>query len=363
MRLFFRIYSFFLVFLLAVSIGRGFMSLWFVKNGFTYPEVSLFYLIDFGIPAVFLLLVKNFSTSKSFAIALISEVLLMLSYYHFYHPLQLYFSAILAGTTVVFFYVTYNTLYFENTSREKRATSSSFFTLAGPFLGIAIPIIGGFIGQRWGISTMFLISIPILLTTLYLIRFLPKIEFKADLAESLAKTRRINILLLIEGIKDTVAFAAIPIFTLFFVREPLLYGIYLSYLAFISTAATIFLGIISDKLKKRKIILYPSTTLVALTIIALGFSNNLTYWAITTGVFGFISTISGTFVVTLILDSVHEVKAAMVGREFLLGVGRIIGMLIIFTSLALFRSANLALIFIGILYLSVPILVRLQKIY
>lgn len=363
MRVFFRIYSFFLIFLLAVSIGRGFMSLWFIQSGFTYPEVSLFYLIAFAIPAVFLLFLKKFSTNKSFAIALISEIFLMIIYYHFYHPLQLYIAGILAGTTVVFFYVTYNTLYFENTSREKRATSSSFFTLAGPFLGIAIPALGGFIGQRWGISTMFLISIPILLTTFYLIRFLPKIEFKTDLAESLAKTRRINILLLIEGIKDTVVFAAIPIFTLFFVREPLQYGIYLSYLAFISTAATLLLGILSDKFKKRTIILYPTTTLVALTIIALGFSQNLTHWAIATGIFSFIATISGTFVVTLILDSVHEVKAAMVGREFLLGVGRIIGMMIIFTSLALFKSPTFALVLIGLFYLSVPILIRLQKIY
>jgi len=363
MSIFFRIYSFFLIFILAVSIGRGFLSLWYLQNGFTYPQITLYFLIDFTIPPLVLLFVKKFSAVRSVTIALISEILLMLTVYHFYHPLQIYLAGILAGTTVVFFYVTYNTLYFENTPKEKRAFSSSLFTLAGPFLGILVPLIVGFFGQKWGLSSIFLVAAFILGITLYLIKLLPKIEFECDLRQSLVRTSRINSLLLIEGIKESVSLAAIPIFTLFFIRQPLPYGVYFSYLAFVSTAATILIGFLSDKFKRRTIILYPVTLMVALTTIILGLSQSLFWWAIISGILGFIMVINGTFVTTLVLDQISEVKDGMISREFLLGVGRSIGVAIIFTFLTLYNSPKLALIIIGCLYLFFPLIVYFKKIY
>jgi len=363
MRAFLKIYFFFLVFLLAVSIGRGFLSLWFIQNGFTYSQITLFYFIDFLVPSLFLLFVKKFSTVRSLTIALVSEILLMLSVYRFYHPLQIYLAGIFAGATVVFFYITYNTLYFENTPKDKRAFSSSLFTLASPFLGIAMPLAVGFFGQKYGLSSIFLVATVILLITLYLIRFLPKIEFKSNLHQSLKKTSQINFLLLIEGIKESVMYAAIPIFTLFFIQQPLPYGVYFSYLAFVSVAATVLLGFLSDKFKKRTIILYPITFMVALSIIALGFSQSLSWWAIISGILGFILAVNGTFVTTLVLDQIPEVKEGMIGREFLLGVGRAIGVVIIFASFTLYNSPRLALILIGCLYLLFPLTVYFKKLY
>ena len=172
MKFFLRIYSFFLIFLLAVSLGRGFMSFWFIQNGFSFPQVCLFYVFDYLTPSLVILFAKKFSTKKSLSLALVSETLLMVSFYHFYHPWQIYLSGILAGLTVVLFYIPYNTLYFENTPKDKRATSSSLFTLAGPFLGISIPLIVGFFGQKFRLSTVFLVSIFFHLIAFWLIRLL-----------------------------------------------------------------------------------------------------------------------------------------------------------------------------------------------
>jgi MFS family permease len=287
----------------------------------------------------------------------------MLGVYRFYHPSQIYLVGLPSGTTVALFYVTYNTLYFENTPKDKRAFSSSFFTLAGPFLGILIPPIVGFCGQKWGFPSIFLIAILVLLITLYLTKFLPKIEFESNLGQILKKTRQINFLLVIEGIKETVGLVAIPLFTLFFIQKPLRYGVFFSYLAFISTAATVLLGYLSDKFKKRVVILYPVTSLVAITIILLGFSQSFTWWAIITGILGFILTINGTFVTTLVLDKVSQVKEGMISREFLLGIGRTIGTFIILGSFIFYQSFKPALISIGSLYFIFPLTVYLRKIY
>jgi MFS family permease len=363
MRRFLKIYFFFLIFILAVSIGRGFLPLWFFQNGFSYSQIALFYLIDYLTPSIIIIFAKNFSTGKSLTLALVSEVLLMLSVYHFFHPYQIYFSGILAGATVVFFYLTYNTLYFENTPRDKRALSSSFFTLGGPLISVIVPIVIGFFGQQWGLSSIFLIAALIHALTIYLIKLLPKIEFKCDLKQNLKKTKSINFLLLIEGVKESVTLAAIPIFTLYFIRQPLPYGIYFGYLGFVSTATTVFLGFLSDRFKKRTFVLYPITITVGLTIIALGFSKDLFSWAIISGILGFATVINGTFVTALVLDQTPKVNEGMISREFLLGLGRVIGVIIFLASLGLTSQPGLGLIIIGFFYLLFPLNVRLKKLY
>jgi len=100
-----------------------------------------------------------------------------------------------------------------------------------------------------------------------------------------------------------------------------------------------------------------------LSVIALGFSSNLTWWAIISGIRGFISTINGAFVTTFVLDQVPEVKEAMIGREFLLGAGRTIGTLVLFASLFRFNSPKIALIIIGCVYLFFPLLIYRKKLY
>ncbi|MBM3205354.1 MFS transporter [Candidatus Shapirobacteria bacterium] len=358
-----RIYLFFLVFFLATSIGRGFLSLWYVQNGFSYPQLATYFLIDFAIPVIVLIMVKSFSTTKSFLVALISEILLMINVSHFFHPLQIYLAGILAGTTVVFFYVTYNTLFFENTPQDKRAFSSSLYTLAGPVFNIFVPLLVGFISQRWGFPYVFLVSGLILFAALFYIRFLPKIEFHCRLLESLKQSNRVNFFLLIIGIREAVAFAGIAIFTLFFIRQPLPYGVYLAYLGFLSTGATVLLGFLSDKFKKRTIILYPVSLILAFNLIAIAFTQDLKTWTILSGALAFISTIAGTFETTLVLDKTQTVSGGMISREFLLGVGRIIGTVFILISLTLFDSLKMGLILIGLAYLLFPLSLWLKKTY
>jgi len=47
----------------------------------------------------------------------------------------------------------------------------------------------------------------------------------------------------------------------------------------------------------------------------------------------------------------------------LLGVGRVLGMILIFASLLFFNSLKLGLVLIGLLYLLSPLFIRLKGIY
>jgi hypothetical protein len=78
-------------------------------------------------------------------------------------------------------------------------------------------------------------------------------------------------------------------------------------------------------------------------------------------VLSLISTLNGTFVTALVLDQISWVKDGMIGREFLLGVGRGIGTLVVLGSLHFYQSSKVALIFIGSLYFLFPLTLYLKK--
>lgn len=360
---FLKVYGFFLVFYLAVSLGRGFLPVWFQQNGFGYSLIIIYFLIKLALPAVILLFRQRFSTKKSLALALLSEIALMLTVFHFFHYTQIYLIALFSGMTVVYFYLVYNTLFFENTPKDKRATSSSLYGVAGPFLGVIIPLLAGFISKRYGFSSLFLAAIVFLMICLLLVKSLPQTEFTSDLRLILRKNRFLVTPMFIRGIMESASLTAIPVFTLLFINKPLPYGIYFSYLAFISVGASLLLGYVSDKIKKRTVFLYPSTITTAIVIILFGFSKSLYAWTIISGIFSFVSAIDGSFVTTVVLDKASSVSEGMIAREFLVGVGRMVGSAICLVPLLLGGTPQTAMIFIGLIYLLFPLLVHRQHLY
>lgn len=363
MKPFVNIYIFFVVFSLAVGIGRGFFPVWFLENGFSYTQIVIYFLIKLAIPPLILLLRQRFSTVKSLSLAIASEILLMISVWHIYHPAQLLIIAFLSGVTVVYFYLVYNTLFFENSPKDKKAFSAGLYFLASPFLGIMVPLIVGWVTQKYGFTYIFPAAIVLLVVCLARIPKLPKITFEPNLGEIIGKNKKLVILQLLDGIQDAVPLTAIPAFTLLFIKDPLPYGAFLSYLAIMAVCANLLIGYISDKIKNRTLFLYPAAILTALSIIGFGFAYDLRLWAIVCGFFGFISTIKSSFALTVILDKATGVSDGMVLHEFLVGVGRIIGSLICLIPLIMGGSPQTAMIFIGFIYLLFPIALYRQRIY
>jgi len=360
---FLKIYFFFLVFYLAVSLGRGFLPVWFLQNGLSYQLIVLYFLLKLALPSLIILLPQKFSTRKSLSWALVSEILLMLSVYHFFYPWQIYLVAFFSGTTVVYFYLVYNSLFFENSPKDKKAFSASLYLFAGALLGIVVPLIAGLISQKFGFTGLFSASIAILLICFLMIKSLPQISFDSNLYLLLRKHRPVVVPLLVEGIRDAISLAVIPTFTLLYIKKPLPYGVYLSYIACVSAVASLFLGFLSDKYKKRTIFLYSSAIITSFIIILFGLVSDLNTWSIVTGLYTFIATINASFVITLVLDKIPDIKESMILREFLLGAGRTIGSLIYLAPLVLGFSPTKAFVVIGLIYLCLPLIVYRQKLY
>jgi MFS family permease len=358
-----RIYLIFLVFYLAVSLGRGFFPIWFRQSGLELWQIAAYYLIKLALPPIILLFNQNFSTRRSLALAFISEILLMMAVFKLFHPYQAFLAALFSGTTVVYFYLIYNTLFFENTPRDKRATSSGLYSFAGPFLGIIVPLIAGMMSQRFGLPSLFIAATGLIAICFLMIGSLPQVSFESNLSVILKKNHSLVIPLIIEGIKEAVPLLAIPVSTLLYIKEPLPYGIYLSYLAIVAVITGLLLGFISDRIKSRTIFLYPSTILTTVAIVFLGLTHDLPSWSIASGAFSFTAAIGAIFVTTAVLDKASSVKEGMIAREFLLGVGRIIGSTICLLFLLTDQPPQRAIIALGLIYLLFPLSVFWQKLY
>jgi MFS family permease len=182
-----RIYLFFIIFSLAVSLGRGFFPVWFLQNGLEYWQIITYYLIKLATPSVIMLVSQRFSTKKSLTMAFVSEIILMILVLRLFHPYQVFLAGLFSGTTVVYFYLIYNSLFFENTAKNKRAFSSGLYNFAGPFLGIVVPLLAGLISQRFGLPALFVSAMGLIAVCFSMIKGLPEISFDCNLRAVLSK--------------------------------------------------------------------------------------------------------------------------------------------------------------------------------
>jgi MFS family permease len=346
-----------------VSLSWGFLPIWFLQNGFQYREIIIYFLIRAAVPSVILFFRQQFTTAKNLILAFGADILLMLIVFRFFGHFQIYLAAVFSGVTVVYFYMIYNVLFFENTPKDKRATSSGIYNLAAPIIGIVIPVIAGYISAKFGFAYLFLSSIVVIFGCLVMIRILPKISFQSDLKSILPRNEVIRVPLILEGVKESVPLTAIAVFTLIYIKQPIPYGIFLSYLAIVAVVAALLMGLLSDRLKKRTLFLYPAVILTGISIILLGFSRDLNSWAIFSGIFSFTSTIASSFLTTMVLDKSSSVQEGMINQEFLKGIGRLTGSFICLIPLLIGQTPQTAMILIGLVYLSLPFIVNRKKVY
>jgi hypothetical protein len=137
----------------------------------------------------------------------------------------------------------------------------------------------------------------------------------------------------LSGIWDVLPMGVIPIYTLYFLKTTLEYGSFLAYLSLVSVFATLLLGILSDRLKKRAIFLYPVTILLAIiTFFFPAATSDLGLWIILSGFIAFMLPLYWNFTTAFVIDSSPNLKVSIPGREFILAVGRVCGIFVMLLS-------------------------------
>ncbi len=154
--------------------------------------------------------------------------------------------------------------------------------IAPSFIGVAAPFLAGYITQV-NIIFLWIISIFSFLISFYLVRLQENFEISYTLKTAIREIKATRIFIFIEGVWEALILGIIPIYTLYFIKTPLDYGVFLSYLALVSIIANFTLGKITDKLQKRTIFLYPLTIIMACTtILFIMVKSNIVVWIVLT---------------------------------------------------------------------------------
>jgi MFS family permease len=242
-----------------------------------------------------------------------------------------------------------------------------------PLLGAVLPFFAGLFIGSYGYASVFLVGLLALLVGTYLSRRMrenERIEFHFWRAfESL---KGIKSLMLLEGLWQGVNWSCFVLITVFFIKDELQFGAFMSLMGVAGGIAALLLARISDKIQNRSAFAGFSAIGLSLSTIASGMVGTLWLWGVTRGINAFFERVAIPFMWTVVADARDaRIADAMIGREFLLNAGRVAGILLIVTLLLLLIAPTggvseieilrTALIISGIVYLAYPVVLHRIK--
>ena len=283
--------------------------------------------------------------------------------YNLLPSLWLYVFAVFRGVVMIYFYLSYNINIFTLIKKEDHAFSAGVYNSIFYVMGIFLPVLAGIIAESFGIKKVFIVGAIALVLPAYFATKIRNIQVNYKIREAVKSLKKVNVLVFIEGIWETVIFIGIGLYTLSFIQTPLKYGLFYSYLSFVGVIAALIFTRISDKIKKRTVFIYPLSILLGIFTTFLFFARDFQTWAILAGILEFLSILTFPFMTTVVLDKQRSVAEGMISRELFLNLGRVLGAVFIILSIVFLGSMLYSFILIGLIFLLFPYLVYKKRIY
>lgn len=350
----------------AVYFSGTLLVFWLSQNGFGFSDLIIYYLLTFfvALMGIFYLPKNKISARKAIFWGIMLNLGYVLVLIKIFSPIQLYISALISGLNVVFFWISYNIMYFKYSSKENRGLNSGIYFLITPIIGITLQPLTGVVAEKFGFEIMFSLGILLYFIPLLLIKYLPDFEWDLDIKNELLKFK-VNWTIIFQGMSSRINYSLIPIFTLFFVKTPVSFGSFFGYLALVAALASVINGYISDKIKNRKYFYYLFSSLAVFSFIPLAFVTNPYYWSLFAGISSLCVYLANPFWFTFGLDYYKDLKIekTIVLRELFLNFGYFFTLLIVFLVFYFTNSTKISLIVISVACCLLPVVSYLQGVY
>ena len=344
--------TFYTVYLFLGSFSTSILPTYFLKNGLSLNQIMLGKIIYFIGQLILLLGLKNLKAKFSWKMALVTSIAYILLIINLNSALLYYLGVFINGMSLFFFFLFYNIAHFELTPKEKTGNSSALMFIVPSFIGILAPLLAGFLAQI-NIYFVWLFSLFLFFLSYLLLNKQKDFRVTYSIREAWSEIKATRIFLILEGVWEALPFGIIPIYTLFFIKEPLPFGTYLSYLALISIVANFILGKLSDKLKKRVVFLYPITILISVVTFLLPLATSrLVIWIVLTGILKFLLPVFSNVSTAFVVDTHSNLRKAIPGREIALAVGRFTGLFLSFLSFTFEQRPRIIFFVLGLFMLS-----------
>lgn len=348
--------SLFISYIWVSTFARSVLPVHFLASGITIRQMLAGFLFMFLIQFLALLYVRKISAKIAWRMSIFSLFLSLAVFFNIKNDIQFYIGMMLGGLSLFFFFPIYNIVHFKNTSEGKIGTSSALMFSVGPIVSIFAPALAGTMAAIhfslfWYLSTIFMIL------TLITINFQKDYKLNYSRLAVLAEIKATRPFIFLEGIWSALVLGIIPVYSLIFFKTPSAFGIFLAYFAAVSTISNLVLGKLTDKIKKRSIFLYPLTLILALTTMLFPFAlKSLELWIFFTGIVGFVLPMFWNLATALVVDHHENLKDAMLGREIVLAIGRIVGLAITLFSFPFEKNPKYIFLFLGLSILLYPLI-------
>ena len=239
-----------------------------------------------------------------------------------------YLFRFMISLTHLTFWIPFNITFYEFRKNNNAALASIYYSV-GPLLTLLLPGVGGYIASVFGYSQLYLLSMAAYAIT-FIVAFmlLENKKYEYDLMESIKSIKGLRTIIFLEGFA-AAAMVQVTAETMLlkFADTPLEFGVIISVATAFSIIASVLTAKISDKRKRRRELLILSAIALGIAGIITGISNGIAQFFIGFALINFLKTVFFPFPFALAIDNSKNLVKTIVGREYVLNIGRVSGAL------------------------------------
>jgi len=329
---------------------------YYLNHGLGLKQLVFAVMIAYFTSVILSIVLKTIHSHISWYLTFLFYALFILTIINLSSFWHFYLAHFFIGLIIIFFWIPYNIIHYQLTPRHRTGSSSAILFSIISILSLIAPLVSGFLAS-YSYNYIWIGSVIFILPPIYLIRFQPNILIKNDLIAGLKEIRSTRIFMFIQGVWEAMIMSIIPVFSLFFIKSPAKYGIFLAYLALVSIFANLSLGRLTDKLQKRTIFLYPLTLGLSLVTFLFPLAiNHLFWWLVVTGVIQFILPLFWNTSTAIVADAHKDIEKAFTTREFVLNIARFLGISLVYINFLYQPRPTYIFYFLGSVMLFYPLI-------
>lgn len=310
-------------------LSGSFFEVYFLKLGMSIQEIFLSEAFLFLASMATIPFLKGFRARDfmlaGIAVSFISVLLLIL----YPRPEMSFVFRLLGGLTHITFWVPFNTLFYEFRKENHGILGAIYYSIS-PVLSLVLPIIGGMVAASIGFPALFSLALVVFAANAaatYM--FVENRAYTYDLTQALHSISGLRSLLFLEGFSAMIIInVTLAITPLRYFSTPLGLGAFLSISTIFSVAASFVAARLSDKVRRRRDFILPVVLCFGICTIISSQANDLVSFFIWYGMVNFFSRIFFPLPLALLADNSKSMLDSMVGREYLLNFGRLMGTLL-----------------------------------
>ena len=327
-----RLLAVYLLWVACWLFGGGFFEIYFLNAGMPIKDIFFSECFWFVASLFTIPLVKRFRARDSMVLGIgvgfLSAALLFLLPAQ---PATSILFRLMVGITHISFWVPFNTMYYELRRQQgNNAVMGALYYALSPLLSLALPAIGGLLVAAWGYQALFVLAMAsFAITGIAAWKLVENREYHCDLRRAMDSISGLRSLFFMEGFTAAIIVnVTIVIMTLTYFSKPLEFGIFMSVITLFSIAASVLAAKLSDNARRRREFLLPAVFCLGMSVILLSFTRDVVSFFVCIGLTTFFSTIFFPLNLALGMDNSRSFLDSMMGREYFLNMGRLVGSII-----------------------------------